>query len=679
MAEQDPEKIPFLKLITEAEVQAAGFNLTERNHFTVFQTIKKNSSSRTARARQLFEPDIAGTGLGLDRVTMGRVLKNLISIKAIVQLFYFEYKKVEGQSALWLHPVFASLPEDPADSIESIYKACIASSLEAIEQFFLAHPIRSYQEVWQDLLDDWQKLTAREQSKTNSASTLPTPRAGVLQIETFIRPGHFDLMANTEMLKDAVQRIYTSAAADERVLHLPDTGLIFCRREGLIERFKAAEDFMLEKIIPASLKNTELKAGLGVIAEEEAVYYIDPNKAHLTDFSVRKAKLLNEHLCANSVLAREPLALQLIIALGTLVDLEFRRQWQSIMEQQLNAVRGPLLNTDEHWFHQVLFISRSDFQKWPPPVRDGLFSDPGLFYTVWQRRYGSWYLFLRRDRELVETLVSEMVHLPPADYWKVLALRELIDANDEFFKSLFSDRQFKRAYGRMLRLVYIDHIPFYLKIFMYFGFQLFQNQSFQIAKQNIRDRQKQLELRNLEAFNQQTRAAEFQRLQQIDQIRSVGKFRKILDLLETEYFTKKNVPIVSELQTRASEYGIEDFVDFVKQYRFQVIKFSNFDRAGQSILCFPLDADWPLREHRLLELISAELKRLQPAAQTIDPAAQPEIMRRLLRLQKYMDRLAKSQKANAPGSDDDPYLRLEREIRKQKAQEQETNGEVLEV
>ena len=103
------------------------------------------------------------------------------------------------------------------------------------------------------------------------------------------------------------------------------------------------------------------------------------------------------------------------------------------------------------------------------------------------------YVFAPRRLSAFLNCISDMNRSMPEATWKILAVKILIEANEKYLQSLFTNENTVKMYGNLLSKAYMDYFPWYYPLFIYFTF--FRNIFFASAKIKIETEQWELESR----------------------------------------------------------------------------------------------------------------------------------------------------------------------------------------
>lgn len=648
----------FLNLLSETQAINAGFNLSERFNFTIYQSIKKLSTRASASSGQLYRSTTQiDSKAKLDEASVNRILKNLVSAKIIAQVICLEYKRIEGKDILKPVPVFFALSDSDENNPEKIFKSTIRSFIDVLDHYLNSIRPPDFEEIWSDLIQD---LNRDEDYKFKFRS--------ILNLSNLIQIKNFTIIPSIEMINATLEKIQIYLKESELIINIPGYGIAQAQKEICLLRYETAETFLVDKAIAAYLHLDGLQNKLEQIVQKEAIYYIDDGMARTTEFSAQKAKVLLEFIKKNQPAEKTThpgeLAIQTILSLSNKTNRYYRENWMAQVDQKIKDIIDPLFDRSLPWKSQILFITKDQENKIEKVVWDRIKNNPNLIIGEWENKETTMVIVLRRDKVFIKTLITEMIFLPPWEYWKILAIRQMIEDNDEYFSPLFQHKEFRRNYGKLLRLVYLKHIPFFYRFFMMIGIDFFQNQSFQIAKQKIQDRQNLLRIKNTERNFKNLRNQELIRLSKVEKIKNIGKINRIKDKLNQFYFIRKMIPGIREIQNSFGDLNIDDWPAFLKENGFQIIKSGSFEKQKTSILCFPKDNQW----HTNWKKLSALLNEIIQSKPTVKPDDIDELtFQRAQRLQNYLSKMSHSRKINS--TKNDAYIRLEKEIKKQKLKE----------
>jgi hypothetical protein len=650
----------FLELLKEQEAMARGANLGDKIHHAVYKTIKSNSTVDAVRHNALYHvgvniPDV----LHLTKKDLLAVLSRLIADRVITQIFIFYFEP--GQTKIAFRPVFITLPSEERQTIGQLFQEGIVQSARAVESFLDSLPPATPELIWQDLEKDL--VTEHNPSPAELPSSIIDPFAEV-------HGAAFEVAPAPDMIATTLSELQESLAKRGRLLHVLDYGFMPIREREILERVEAAADFLLARVVPKYRMRGNLKAELEQVRMEEATYYLNENVAKTAEFAARRATLIKKTILSDP--GRKGVRYPGALACETLLLVEpfSRPRYQELWKAELNSVhmqfKERLKKETNNWEELLLFIDEKDTLGFPKEAWKRITEDRELLHNTWERPDTTVHVFLRKDADAFRVLVEGMDAVPLQDHWKILAMKFLLDRFESHFSSLFHDENFVRSYGRLLRIAYIDYIPWYFRIFIWLGLNWFQDRSFQIAKQRIQSEQHTQAGENQSKAVQVKEEREKEKHAMLARIQEMGAANQVIEALDRFYFNQQWIPSVVEVQGTLKEMELSTFRDTLARDRFQIVKEGRGNPA-EDILVYPANHEWRVRSGRLRRAIDRMAQAYPEAMQSDEAKTMHDRMKRLI---KFLSR----REREIPALDrEDPYEKFEKALKSQKQKEAQEN------
>ena len=654
LANKEIERYPFLDLLRESEAMARGANLADKVNHAVFKEVRNRSTVDVARQNKLFDikspvPDL----INLTEKDLTGVLNKLIGDRVVAQIFRLEYEP--GHDTPNLIAAYIAQPANEKETVFQLYAEMIRSSARALESLLDVMPQVNERAIRRDLEADIKSERSPE------PGALP---ASVVELFDVVHASKFPVIPTPEVIKFGVEDIRAELIRRGRVLYILNYGLMPLRDSDVRLRFDTASAFLADRVVPMYRSRGTLRRELSNIFVDEETHDLDPFAPPTVEFVARRAQAVKEQVLAQSGRssgARFPgsLTIEMVLALRDRTQTRLEEAFQQESLAAYRELKNKLLNPGENWRNLVLFISDEERAKMAPDVYRHLVDDEELLVGSWEKRDGTVTIFVRRDGSVFRTLVRRMLEVSPGQEWQVLALRSVLEENEDDFRALFEDPEFVVSYGRMLRNVYINFMPWYFRLLLQFGINFFQDQSFAVAKQRIQGDQNRQAATN--KANRERKSAERERETEEKKLRlqGVAVSNRIIERLEALYFEQKRIPSVGEVQALLPDVDPRFFADTLRREGFQTAGGKDDDPASP-ILVFPMNADWRARVSRLRKLLE------QPA---VDPQ-QDERMKHLRKvLARPAGRATKGDEGAEAEDPDEAYERFGRALDEQKEKE----------
>ncbi len=635
----------FLEVLSEQQALAAGVNLGEKHLHAVFRRIQQLSTQASMRDGQAFtiEPVVLD-GIGsITRKDLAAVLKRLTRERVVVQILAFEFEN----DLLALRPAFIARPVDRPDSLRQLYQECVNRSAKAVE-LFIARQAASLADFTQELQNDL------------AGSAQPSSPRGFINLAQTANLRLLDVMPDREMVDAVLRDIERDLVERGSVVPVPPWGLFQAVKINVVERFETAADFMIDRVIPRYRMRGNCRKELAQIAQEEAVYHLDEFAAQSADFRRRRAEEVRKVALETAEGGRYPgaLAVECVIALSSIVREKYNEAWRAESDEAVAAVKRRLTTAAGTWQEQIGFFDQKEITKMNPSTWNRLVGDEALLYGVWELPRTTMHILVRRKSSAFRYIITGMMSQSVPE-WQVLAIKDLIENYEDYFRDLFADRDFVQLYGRLLRRAYIPHMPWYLRILLWLSIKPLQDMAFQSAKAEIIRHQSYLERVNHERYLELLKQKEEERFRKSVQIKKMALANRILDRMDECYFRLNVIPTIGEIRHEFPDISDEDFEDVLRTSRFQILAAERGERKEDRMVLYPMDNDWKAKSEQLQ-------KSLESMEKSLDQAGLDERKKRQLDRLRRVRKAAETAGQGRPrgGEGDDPYQRLEKEIRK---------------
>ncbi len=661
----------FLETVKESEAIARGANLSDKINHTVLKAIKAASTRQAVKGHKQFTldtfvPDI----VNLTKGDLRKVVSRLITDKVVVQVFRLEF--VPGKEQPQLVPCFLSNPSEEEEQVTGLYNETVYQSITAIESFLDARPHTGAAEFLGDLEADL------------ASERLPPPEKlahTIADVFSAVHAKNFDIVPPPDLISVTLNEMRTELVRRGRIRMVPDYGVLPIRETEILERLETAGDFLKGKLIPRYRNRANCKRELEQIGLEEAGYHLDRHAPVTGQFIARRAQAVKKAVLSTlpqgqGVRFPGTLAVEVILQLEPLARDRFAERERAEQGAQVRDFKERLLRLDARWQEAIRFVPYNEIDEFHPDVWNRLLGDEELITGTWQNPEGLVHVFARRDPAVFRKLVPGMTTLPPDRKWQALAMRALLEQQESKpeFKALFDDPSFVAAYGKVLRMAYMDRIPWLYRLLLQFGITWFQDRSFQIAKQSIRREQEHLRSGNEEKNRELRARREQERQERLGRVQDLAKANQVIEVLDQLYLNEGHIPSVADVRARLEDFGPEEFFVILRRENFQVVPPPKGLEPDQGILLYPLNHEWRTRVARLRKV----LDRLVEQAQAAGKDDAEDMVQLVARINKFITR-AESGARNSTGGQEDPFAAFGRELEKHKERERAESAADLDV
>jgi hypothetical protein len=664
-------KYPFLDILSESEAVARGVNLSDKITHTIYKTLRNLSTPDSASRGMLLNASIIIPELGgMSKQELTGVLKKLVFERAVAHFFRLEYNA--NQNRVVPISCFAVIPSVEKGSIDQVYHETIHLSVKAVESLLDNLPSISRTEVWQDFEVDL---------KSQKIPTFQDIPMTLISLFGDVQASRFDLVPPREMIQAVTYDILTELSYRGKLVEIPDYGIMPLKEREYLLRLDTAGDFIKTKLIPKYRKKGNLSRELEQIALEEAYFHLDEFADEASTFNMKRASALKKAILADrpahaSGGVRFPgsLPVEIVLALEPKSSSFYKDKKIRQIAQETLEIRNAIYEVTESWSDNIHVFTESEFERIHPEVRERLLADTELMNCEWELPDQTVYIFIKKDVDLIRYLVEGMIEPRVQDYWKILVLRNLIDRYEVYFHNLFADPHFVQKYGKILRQAYLSYMPFLHRILLFFRITLFQNQAFAIAKKGVILEQQIRSQANRGRHAEQKLKDEEEQKARIGRIRSMESLFSIIEALDG-FYMENRVPTVSEVREVVRNIDPAGFREIIKKEGFQTVSSGKAAGEDEAILIYPVDHEWRSRSVKLTAQL--ESMKLDLESRTLNDLERIHL-ERANRLLQYLKKSRASVLGTGKkgGSQEDPYQRLDREIRKMKQEESVDDLEV---
>ena len=219
-------------------------------------------------------------------------------------------------------------------------------------------------------------------------------------------------------------------------------------------------------------------------------------------------------------------------------------------------------------------------------------------------------VFTCKDPNFFKVLVTGMVNLSPNDIWKASALKALIEKNEKHLRNLLMDPSFYSVYQNLEKRIYMQYMPWYYRIFLYFPLSLFQDVILVNAKKKISVEQEvyssKNDAHNLKYISElQTKKAE-----RSLRIKEQALYEAVIETLDLFYLSMKKIPSVNEVKNYFPDY--EAFSNIINSRNFRVINLPIKNTDESEILLYPENEEWQDKKSILIKTLYSIINERNP-------------------------------------------------------------------
>ncbi|HMV44664.1 MAG TPA: hypothetical protein PK079_15775 [Leptospiraceae bacterium] len=581
-------KYSFLKDVRkEKDAILMGINPTNKYQHELLKSIKTLNTIQHATKGMLF--NINNTILEQLQIDMKTAVTNLASLvnnQLAAQVCCFEFdahnRELKVGSFFITHP-----SEDKSYSIYNLFDELLSYSYNAIKSYFDTREQLLGENFRKELL--WQMSSKNaDPNSFKGISSLFNPYRRFMESKNGI-PISDDMIEyiNRELTK----RLVESQIAKE----VPGHGLLMLKTNEILDHFEAAANAMIEKFIPANANDPTLKSRIDRIVLEEKVYnQVENFPIKTARFAADKAKEIHQYKTiapgkANSIYPGS-LCIQSIISLESAAEERYAIAWRDECNKMKQEFKKNITVPSNKWSKLILFVNHSDSLEIHPEVWKDLINDKDLFYIKWQMPKNTIHVFTGKDPNFFKVLVTGMLNLPANDMWKASALKALIEKYEKQLRSLMTDQSFFQVYQNLEKRIYMQYMPWYYRIFLYFPFSLFQDVILVNAKKKISVEQEVFSSKN-DAHNlKYISEMQSKKMEKSIKIKEQALFESVIETLDLFYLTMKKIPTVNDVKNYFPD--MEAFSNIINTRSFRILNLPLKGSEETEVLLYPDNNDW---------------------------------------------------------------------------------------
>jgi hypothetical protein len=597
-------KYSFLKVRKEKEAILLGINPTNKHQHELLKIIRSLNTIQNAGKGMLFTLKNAYLEqLQIDMKSAITNLNQLVGNMLIVQVPVLEYdtfnKTLNTVNYFLTHP-----SEDKTYTIYNIFDELVAYSFHAVKSWYEHSEPLSRDAFYKEL--SWQ-FTAKPNEEYKGETRLFTPLKKLYEYQNGISvpPEMLDFIA-----KEISNRIFETNIG----LEIQGHGIFLLKPGEIIDIFETAEEFLDQKILPPMIEDVNYKFRIEPYLFEKKTYYsIEKFPRKVAKYTVdiaREVKAILSQSAQNPNNFPGSLCLEVILKLETLVEEKYAGKWREECDRVKRDFKKSITTPTNKWQNLIEFISHEDSLKYHPDVWRELVNDTDLFYGKWQIPKMTVHVFTGKEIGFIKTLVLGMMSLPSHELWKAQALKHLIEKNEKRLRALLIDPKFTVIYNELVRKIYIQYIPWYFRIFLYFPLSIFMDSFLEDAKRKIIEEQEILTKKN-EAINAKLQSEQAkEKVEQLEKLKDDLMAESIKKTLDSFYFQQNRLPILEEVRQFYTDEN--KFNKIIKKYNFKIFKVSVKGADDAEVLMYPNGAEFSEKKEAVLKSLQSIVTEKNP-------------------------------------------------------------------
>lgn len=578
-------KYSFLKVRKEKEAILMGINPSNKYQHELLKLIKSLNTIQNAGKGMLFTLKNAYLEqLQIDAKTAISNLTQLVNNLLITQVPVLEYDTVNMK----LNTVYYFLTHPPEDKTYSIYM---------LFDELVAYSFRSVKKWYEDREPISKEILLKELSWQYSTKPKPNEKykgiSVIFEPQTKFYEGNMPFMAPTEMIDYIIREISSQIYNANMGVQIEGHGILLIKPGEILEVFETASEFMMDTILPPLLDELTSKFRLEPVVTEKKIYELEQRTRKTSKYLANIAREIKSILSQN---AKNPmnfpgsLTLEIVSKLETQADEKYIAKWREECDRIKRDFKRNITTPSNKWTNLIEFVPQEEVFNYNPEVWRELINDPDLLYAKWQIPKTTMHVFTGKEIGFIRTLVLGMIDLPNQELWKAQALKNLIENNERRLRPLLIDPKFTVIYNELVRKIYIQYIPWYFRIFLYFPLNIFMDSFIEDAKKKIISEQeiltKKNEINNTKLQEEQAKV----KIEMQEKLKDQLLVNSIKTTLDFFFMKEKRLPILDEIRQLYPDEA--RFNRVIKKFNFKVIKVSVKGMEDVDILLYPSGAEF---------------------------------------------------------------------------------------
>ncbi|MDX1958216.1 MAG: hypothetical protein SFU98_06565 [Leptospiraceae bacterium] len=583
-------RYPFLKILKEKESILMGINPSNKYQHELLKLIKNQNTIQNCTRGMLFTMNHSFLEqLQMDPKTAVANLNQLISKQLVTQITVFEFDTIN--KVLNVIPYFITHPSDDKNyNILTIFEELIVYSFNSIRSWFEARDILSGEAFLFEL--KWQ-FSSKANEEYRGPTNLFNPVRKLNENKTGIT-SHPDMI--DYMSKEISRRILESNLGVEILSH----GILMLKPSEILEFFEAGESFIEEKLIPPLADDVNYKFRIDALLLEKKAYFTlekFPRKtSKFTASLAKEIKMIKSQSSKNPNVFPGSLALESVIKLEQQAEEKYLYLWKQECEKVKHEFKKTITAPSNKWTNLISFVKHNESLKYPPDVWKDLTNDNDLFYAKWHVPKSLIHVFTGKEPGFFKTLVVGMMGLPETELWKAQALKAIIEKNQKKLGSILIDRNFMIVYQELEKKIYLQFIPWYFRIFLYFPLSIFGEGLYDRAGDKVKQEQTELSKANDAAIAQVNSEITKEKTEALEKFKTEFLAESIKRTLDSFYFQQKKIPTMDEMK---QYYPDSDALQaIIKKKNFRVVTL-NLKNETSEVLMYPEDEEWAEKKSSL--------------------------------------------------------------------------------
>lgn len=637
MQSKQESNYDFLNLSNEENSSAVTGQAKTRA--ILFSVIQKNTGIRATKDASLFDPNFSYTELsqfGKDEIADALLM--LVQQKSVLSVYQFKFD-VEAKKLIVL-PAFISKPSSKQETIFDVYNQLVINSIEALSLL-----IKSSKPINKDTFLQMLKKDLTQTEKNTKDNPL------LFHLLEFSQKANFLHSPNADFFLTVTSDLLTQLSEKNIAPQFNNESFLLINNEMLPDYYAWASDFFQTEILPTLKNKTHFQTQLEKIQLNKQLHNVQFSNDTTADFIRMKAQAFEDYhfyKMGSHSLYPGSLTAFVLIHYAKQINQHYKQQKKIVVDKNITEIKNQLKNYQMGWEKLIFFIDEHQEFHEMADTKRRLENDAELVHDQWQFPTGhiTGYVFVHA--QVIRTLVNGMTSLEKNAYWKVLLLKNIVEKAEDRISALFKNPEFVKSYGKLMRMAYIEEIPWYLKIFVKFNIPVFIDIAFQTGKINILEKQKILKEQNSQQRKEQQKKIDLHLNQLNEKILETEAKSLIVKAINDNIYLQNRFPVLHDIR-QATGFEQTILAKWIAKLQFNEV---TPPPGSSSYILYPFDQNWHANATKLYQHI--EKKML--------PLASKEKKEICENIKLFLD---KNLKKPLPPTEqtDDPYLVLSKLIK----------------
>lgn len=592
----DP-RYPFATIHKDKDAVVMGIVPANKYQHAIYTYIKKSSTTLNASQGKLFFiREMQVEKLKIKREEVTEIIQHLHTSKLIAQMVCFDYdpyqRKLRAKSVFVTHPA-----PDRSENIFNIFEELNNFSVETIKSWLDGRDAIK--------VDSFRRFLDR-QFNFPRLDEYYEYTGTVLHFRKELMDRTFEIPIQQELIDTTYQEITRKTLQSKIGIELPDECVLLLKDSEMIEYFEACNQFMMEKVVPTFRSNPKFKAALEKINMDEVSYKIDPF-AHLTGkFVIKRAKEIKKFKLEGGSDHSYPgsFCIAAVINLESLIEKKYSEKWTENCKKLKDEFKGNLMNQLLPTHQLIRFVDESEVQTFPPEVWRELTNDLDLYHTKWEMKTYTLNIFAARNINILRNLIFELLKIERTDeMWKLSAFKTMIEENKDSLVDLFEDKYFVINYEELSKRVYLEFIPWYIRLFLsVIPMSVLKDKFFEQAKQKIVQTQENYRKQNEQRQRESHSKKEIEKKEKLSSMLENTIAGTIVDILDHILFSEKDVPDLDLLKVYFTEMDDGTLKATLSKNGFRLIPYRDKEHDITMVL-HPANTEWIRKRIKVLKIL----------------------------------------------------------------------------